>query len=82
MNHGLLPFISRGMVSAIVPIVTPKQVNDLPWHGDSDAGVGETLGDARSCGVDEIADGLRPKKKSHPQWMARVLRFSIVSATL
>jgi hypothetical protein len=32
-------------------------------------GVGATLGDARSRGVDEIADGLRPKKENEPPAM-------------
>ena len=44
----------------------------------SDVGVDETLGDACSCGGDEIADGLRPNEKSRPQRMC----FANASVTM
>ena len=50
----------------------PRPANESTWLGGS----GETPGDARSRGVDEIADGLRSKKASRPQRMARVFCVS------
>ena len=41
-----------------------RRINELARCSGTGVGEGETLGDARSCGGNEIADGLRPDKRA------------------